>query len=192
MTREPLPLPTSHYQYDSVQNLEVPTLLGCPNQESWRSERPPPDFTRHGPVSHVNHAPPAICPGMGYDDPPNLTTMSLADYRGHENHRGGHTTPRFTPHVPVAPDPARLECSDLVVPPPWVPNNGPLNFAPLPHNGAGDRGSVLLGNSAAEDLKRLAGHYLHSPGSQVDKLRMRRSRSGGLKVLIMLEIGDTE
>lgn len=51
---------------------------------------------------------------------------------------------------------------------------------------------MLFGISAAEDLKRLASHYLHSPGSQVDKLRVRRSRSGGFKVLIMLEIGDTE
>jgi len=45
--------------------------------------------------------------------------------------------------------------------------------------------------AAAEDLKRIAGQYLHSPGSQVDKLRVRRGRSGGFKVLILLEIDDT-
>jgi hypothetical protein len=39
-----------------------------------------------------------------------------------------------------------------------------------------------------EDLKRLASHYLNSPDSHVDKLRMRRRRSGGFKVLIVLEI----
>jgi hypothetical protein len=45
--------------------------------------------------------------------------------------------------------------------------------------------------SAAEDLKDVAIHYLLNPGSHVDKLRMRRSRSGTVKVLISLEIDDT-
>ena len=45
--------------------------------------------------------------------------------------------------------------------------------------------------SVTEDLKNLASHYLHNPGSHVDKLRMRRSRSGTVKVLILLEIDDT-
>jgi hypothetical protein len=45
--------------------------------------------------------------------------------------------------------------------------------------------------SVGEDLKNVASHYLHSPSSRVDKLRMRRSRSGIVKVLIMLEIDDT-
>lgn len=44
--------------------------------------------------------------------------------------------------------------------------------------------------SAAEDLKHLASQYLLRPGSHVDKLRMRRSRSGGFKVLILLEVED--
>jgi hypothetical protein len=43
-----------------------------------------------------------------------------------------------------------------------------------------------------EDLKSLAGHYLHNPGSRVDELRVRRSRSGAFKVLILLEIDDTK
>jgi hypothetical protein len=45
--------------------------------------------------------------------------------------------------------------------------------------------------SAAEDLKNVANHYLNNPGSHVDTLRMRRSRSGTVKVLILLEIVDT-
>ena len=45
--------------------------------------------------------------------------------------------------------------------------------------------------SVGEDLKNLATQYLHNPGSHVDKLRMRRSRSGAVKVLILLEIDDT-
>lgn len=44
---------------------------------------------------------------------------------------------------------------------------------------------------ATEDLKRLASYYLHIPSSCVDKLRIRRSRSGGYKILIFLEVDDT-
>ena len=42
-----------------------------------------------------------------------------------------------------------------------------------------------------EDLRNLASRYLHNPDSRVDKLRMRRSRSGVVKVLILLEIDGT-
>jgi hypothetical protein len=45
-----------------------------------------------------------------------------------------------------------------------------------------DPNPVHLEMSPDEDLKRLASHYLHNPGSHVDKLRMRRSRKGGFKV----------
>jgi hypothetical protein len=51
-------------------------------------------------------------------------------------------------------------------------------------------GPVHPGMSAAKDLKCLASQYLFSPGSHVDKVRMRRSRSGRFKVLIMVEIED--
>jgi hypothetical protein len=43
----------------------------------------------------------------------------------------------------------------------------------------------------AEDIEDLASRFLHNPGSHVDKLRMRRSRSGTVKVLIQLEIDNT-
>jgi hypothetical protein len=39
---------------------------------------------------------------------------------------------------------------------------------------------------AGEDLKIVASHYLHN----LDKLRMRRNRSGAVQVLISLEIDD--
>ena len=62
---------------------------------------------------------------------------------------------------------------------------------PLPINVAEPyRGDPSLGMPGADDLKNLAGHYLHNPGSRIDKLRMRRSRSGAVKVLILLEIDD--
>lgn len=51
-------------------------------------------------------------------------------------------------------------------------------------------GLALPGTSAAEDLKYLAIRYLRNPDSHVDKLRMKSSRSGGYKVLILLEIDD--
>ena len=38
-----------------------------------------------------------------------------------------------------------------------------------------------------EDLKSLAIRYLHNPGSNVVKLRIKRSRSGVVKVLIFLD-----
>ena len=63
-----------------------------------------------------------------------------------------------------------------------------------PYNMAGpsqENPSVVHpGMSVGEDLKTLATRYLHNPGSHVDKLRMRRSRSGTVKVLILLEIDD--
>jgi len=39
-----------------------------------------------------------------------------------------------------------------------------------------------------EDLKSLASRYLHNPGSNVNKLRIRRNRSGTIKVLVFLDI----
>ena len=45
--------------------------------------------------------------------------------------------------------------------------------------------------SVMENLeKNLASHYLHNPGSRVNDLRTTRSRSGSVKVFILLEIDD--
>ena len=84
----------------------------------------------------------------------------------------------------------------LTVLKPQLPSDGPPNRAPHPNYVAGpfegNFSSVHSGMSVAEDLKRLASQYLSSPGSHVDRLRMRRSRSGGLKVLILLEVEDSD
>jgi len=45
-------------------------------------------------------------------------------------------------------------------------------------------------DSDDEDLKRLASQYLDNPGSYVKDFRAQRRRSGGRKVLIVLEIDD--
>ena len=66
-----------------------------------------------------------------------------------------------------------------------MPNNYPAG------NVRGELNLVHSGMSVTENLKKnLAGHYLHNPGSRVNVLRMRRSRSGTVKVLILLEIDD--
>jgi hypothetical protein len=52
----------------------------------------------------------------------------------------------------------------------------------------GNPGHVHSGMLITDDLKYIASHYLHNPGSHVDKLRVRRSRSGTEKVLISLDI----
>ena len=76
-----------------------------------------------------------------------------------------------------------------------MPNNYPTGNTPLPHNVAGpsrgDLGLVHSGMSVSENLKKnLASHYLHNPGSRVNDLRTRRSRTGAVRVLILLEIDD--
>lgn len=75
-----------------------------------------------------------------------------------------------------------------------VLDNRPPVHALLSHNIAGSsRGETSLVQSrisAGEDLKNMADYYLHNPGSDVNKLRMKRSRSGAVKVLILLEIND--
>ena len=76
-----------------------------------------------------------------------------------------------------------------------VINNRPPIHARLPQNIAGssqgESSLVQSGISVGEDLKNMADYYLHNPGSHVNKLRMRRSRSGAVNVLILLEINDT-
>jgi hypothetical protein len=68
-------------------------------------------------------------------------------------------------------------------------NGGPPGRVPPPLKVAGP--PVNSGMSADEDIEDLASRYLHKPSSHVDKLRIRRSRSGVVKVLILLEIDDT-
>jgi hypothetical protein len=73
-----------------------------------------------------------------------------------------------------------------------VLNDTPPGRPPLLHHVSSEGHPIPLYSriSAAEDLKHLASQYLFRPGSHVDKLRMRRSRSGGFKVLILLEVED--
>ena len=74
-------------------------------------------------------------------------------------------------------------------------DDGRRSRGPLPYHAEratqGNTSSLHPGVPATKDLKHLASQYLHSPGSQVETLRMRCSRSGGFKVLILLDIDDT-
>jgi len=171
--------------------------MGGPNQlES--SEHPyGADLT--GPcasTSLVNYAPPVgYNSNMGYDDAFHTAT-DLAEHQENEGHgrRGTHLTPGVTQRNQAVPDPpTRLEYYASVAP--EVPDDCHRGRRPHPYHAArptpGKPGSLHTGISATKDLKDLASQYLHSPGSQVETLRMRRSRSGGFKVLILLDIDDT-
>ena len=73
-----------------------------------------------------------------------------------------------------------------------MPNDGPRRHV-LHHIVAPSQGNPDLVHSemsVGENLKNLASHYLHNPSSYVDKVRMRQSRSGGVKVLISLLIDE--
>ena len=79
-----------------------------------------------------------------------------------------------------------------------VSHDGPPGHVPPLDVAGPSRGNPRIGHlvndpgmSVAEDIEDLASRYLHNPGSHVEKLRMRRSQSGAVKVLIQLEIDNT-
>jgi hypothetical protein len=49
--------------------------------------------------------------------------------------------------------------------------------------------TVHSGIPVTEDLKSLASRHLHNPGSHVDKLRMKRNRSGAVQVKVLVSLG---
>jgi len=75
-------------------------------------------------------------------------------------------------------------------------NDDPLGHMPLVDNVASPSRTSpspvrsRMWDDEDGDLKRLASQYLNSPGSYVNDFRVRRRRSGGRKVMILLEIDD--
>ena len=69
--------------------------------------------------------------------------------------------------VQVVPDPTRAALPDPSAH--WVP---------------------ALGQSTAENLRRLASRYLNHPDSQIDMVRMEPGSAGRYKVVIVLEMAD--
>ncbi|KAF8481716.1 hypothetical protein DFH94DRAFT_732542 [Russula ochroleuca] len=143
--------------------------------------------------SHYNSTgPQSAQPFGGIDSAGPYPVMNYANALPPTNSTGYNNPSHLTTGPAIAPGPP-LEQYALETP--EVPNGRPPGHVPPPDNVAGSsRGNASLVHprvSVTEDLKNMASHYLHNPSSHVDKLRMRRSRSGTVKVLILLEIDDT-
>jgi len=187
-TNNPSYIPIQHSQHDFVQNAQT---LGGRDHEHWSNEHLP-GIDSAGPYPAVNHAdalpPTRYTSTMGNEDTPHVA-IDL----GQRQLDTDHSTPGNTQYFPIVPGPPPLEQYAPAIP--EVPNNYPTGNIPHPHNVAGpSRGDLSLvhsGMSVTENLKKnLASHYLHNPSSRVNDLRARRSRSGAVKVLILLEIDD--
>jgi len=182
----------SGYQYDVVQNIEFPPLMGVPGQGPWSNEHPQGHrVDLAGPYSALDHPHNrALTPytiNVGYDGLTHPTT-GLAEHREDQTHHGSH-------YMPVVPGSPRLEYHTPLAPLQDMNNDDPLDYVPLVDNVADpsrrNPGPVhsRMSDGEDEDLKRLASQYLNNPGSYVDDFRVRR-HSGGRKVLIVLEIED--
>jgi len=175
------------YQYDPVQNVELPLMDGPGHANEYLSGADPT-----GPHSAMHHLdlnypiPASWCSNMGHDVQHHLIT-DIPEHHGNQTHHGTH--------IPIASGPPQLEfyaqvAADLI-------DNDALGHAPYPHSVAGpSQGNMSsmhprMSDSDDEDLKRRARHYLNNPGSYVDELRVWHRCSGGRRVLILLEIDDT-
>jgi len=184
---------TPHYQCHPGQSVGV-LLMGSPD-ELQSSEHPPgADIAgSYTSMSLADYAPPVgYNSNMEYDDAPRPAT-DITEHRGNQDHRGNHLTPGVTQYNLAVPAPPKLE--NYIPVAPEMPNDGSFNRGPLPHRverpTQGNTSSVHFGISATKDIKHLASRYLDSPSSQVESFRMSRSRTGGFKVLIVLDIDDT-
>jgi len=183
-------VPIQHPQHNFVQNAQT---LGGRDHEHWSNEHLP-GIDSAGPYPAVNYAdalpPTRYTSTMGNEDPPHVAIGLGQSQRQLD---ADHPTPGITQYIPIDPGPGPPQLEQYAPPIPEVPYNYPTGNIPLPHNVAGpSRGDLSLvhsGMSVTENLKKsLASHYLHNPGSRVNDLRTRRSRSGA--VLILLEIDD--
>ncbi|KAN0116150.1 hypothetical protein V8E52_006207 [Russula decolorans] len=183
-----------HPQHNFVQNAQI---LGCRDHELRSSEHLPPGIDSADPYyPAVNHAradtlPPTRYTGMMGNEDPAHVAIGPVQHQSQRQLDADHPTAGITQYVP-GPPPLEQYAPEI----PEVPYNCPTGNIPLPHNVAGpsrgDLGLVHSGMSIIEDLKKnLASHYLHNPGSRVNDLRTRRSRSGAVtEVLILLEIDN--
>jgi len=178
------------YQHDVVQNIEFPPLMGGPGHGSWSNKYPQGHVDLTGPYSALN--PPhdqALAPytsNVGHDSLTHPTT-DHTEYRGEQTHHGSH-------HMSIVLGPPQLEDYTPMAPLQDLNNDDPLGHMPHADNVAGpSRGSPSpvrsrMWDDEDGDLKRLASRYLNNPSSYVNEFRIRRRRSGGRKVSIMLEI----
>jgi len=183
-----------HPQHNLVENAQT---LGGRDHELW-SNGHLPGIDSAGPYPVVNHTfPPIRHTGTMENEDPAHVAIGLGQHRRNQSQHqldADHptSTPGITQYIPIDPRPPPLEHYAPAIP--EVPN-WPTGNIPLPHDVAGpsrgDMSQVHSGRIVTENLKKnLAGHYLYDPGSRVNDLRMRRSRSGTVKVLILLEIDN--
>jgi len=201
MSDNPSSAPVLRSQYNFMQSTKA---LGGLDHELRSNVHQPVAIDSAGlepTVTYVNPLPPTTYTrNVVYDNPAYDAHLAIgpAEQQGNPSQyqADGYTgPPGITQSVPIAPGPPRLEPYAPVIP--EIPNYHPPGHMPLTHVVTGpSQGNPSLnlvnsGMSAGENLKDLASRYLHNAGSHVNDLRMRRSRSGAVKVLILLEIDDT-
>jgi len=180
---------TPSYQYDLVQSIESPPPLVV-SGHGFRSDEDPQGLSLTGPYSAMgnpNYPPPVSYTGnVGIDDLPHPTT-GLAGHHGDQTHDNRH-------HIPIGPGPPRLEYYSPMTPD--LNNDDPLGHMPLVDNVAGPSlrspspMRSRMSDDENENLKRLATQYLNNPDSYVSDIRVRRRRSGGREISVILEIDD--
>ncbi|KAH9964130.1 hypothetical protein BC827DRAFT_1375028 [Russula dissimulans] len=180
---------TPGYRYDLVQSVESPPPV-IVSGHGLRSDEHPQDLTFTGPYSAMDNPnyPPlaSYTSNVGIDDLPHPTT-GLAGHYEDQTQDGGH-------HIPIGPGPPRLEYYSPMTPD--LNNDDLLGHMPLVDNVAGPSQRSpspmrsRMSDDENEDLKRLASQYLNNADSYVSDIRVRRRRSGGRKISIILEIDD--
>jgi len=182
---------TPSYRYDLVQSVEAPPPV-IVSGHGLQSDEHPQDLTFTGfysAMDNPNYPPPASYTGnVGIDDLPHPTTGIAGHYAsGDQTQDGGH-------HIPIGPGPPRLEYY-----PPMTPdlnNDDLLGHMPLVDDVAGPSQRSpspmhsRMSDDENEDLKRLASQYLNNADSYVSDIRVRRRRSGGREISMVLEIDD--
>ncbi|KAI9508078.1 hypothetical protein F5148DRAFT_1149272 [Russula earlei] len=183
-------VPIQSDQSHPSRNAEIPPSLGPrnPDFEPWSDEH----------TAAVNHD--DLNPATSYPDygllPTHFTglphsAMGVVE-QGAQSYGVAHLPPKIDQRVPFAPGQPGLEYHTALGP--GTSNNGPPGGPLHPHNVArpfqGNPSTEQFGMSAVEDVKYLASRYLHSSNSHVEKFRVKPRRSGGCKVLIVLEIDD--
>ncbi|KAH9958887.1 hypothetical protein BGW80DRAFT_1449322 [Lactifluus volemus] len=167
--------------------------LGAPLQfDPLQTAKPPvsiPDHQRSS-DARVPSATFISSPAAGSGEQPQYA------YEGNQSvahHLPPPGTPQHTFYPPIIPGPLRPEYYPPLAHPQML-NDGTIGQPPnVAGPSQGIPGQVLPRMSAGEELRQLANRYLHDPDSNVDRVRVRRSRrSGKVKVMILLELDDME
>jgi len=179
------PLIVQPHQSDPARSTtEVPPSLSDPG--SWSNGQGVINFPSINPTTpnDANYGPPA--PYMT-----GLPPLVMGLMEGNQNYSVSTSEiSQIAAPLVLVPESELGYHAPLVGPPQATPNTGLLSAPPHhPSNVGPSHGSFGMPPNA-DDLKHLAYHYLSSPRSHIEKLRVRQRRTGGSKVLIVLEIDD--